>query len=211
MVQRVSNGRLRGHRGPRRRRAGAGGAGATRLQHRRPARQGGVGSQGARARGVGRLGPGAAGAPHHHQSGARRSAEGRQPLRSADRARPDGGDRRHSAGRHCRLHRAGRARSRRLDRAGRRRAAGRDRRQCARARADLPGGLRAGSGLGQPGDRDRRRAIADPARQSFQGHAGADAAAAEDPRDRRRAARPRRHQGPGERQARARSRRRRRS
>ena len=78
------------------------------------------------------------------------------------------------------------------------------------ARADLPGGLRAGSGLGQPGDRDRRRAVAHPARQSFQGHAGALAAAAEDPRARRRAARPRRHQGPGERQARARSRRRRR-
>ena len=33
-------------------------------------------------------------------------------------------------------------------------------------------------------------ALADPARQPFQGHAGADAAEAEDPRDRRRAARP---------------------
>jgi hypothetical protein len=32
-----------------------------------------------------------------HQSGARRSAEGRQSLRSADRTRPDGGNRRHSA------------------------------------------------------------------------------------------------------------------
>ena len=62
-----------------------------------------------------------------------------------------------------------------------------------------------------PGDRHRRRPLADPARQPFQRHAGADAPAAEDPRARRRAARPCRHQGPGERQARARSRRRRRA
>ena len=60
------------------------------------------------------------------------------------------------------------------------------------------------------GDRHRRRAVADPARQSFQGHAGAHPAAAQDPRARRRAARSCRHQRPGERQARARSRRRRR-
>jgi magnesium chelatase family protein len=53
-------------------------------------------------------------------------------------------------------------------------------------------------------------AVADPARQSFQGHAGTVAAAAENPRNRRRAARSCRHQRPGERQARARSRRRRR-
>ena len=111
---------------------------------------------------------------------------------------------------HRRLHRAGRARARRLDCRGGRRAAGGDRRQCARAGADLPGGVRAGSGLGLAGDRHRRGALADPARQPFQGHAGAQPAAAEDPRARRRAARPRRHQGPGERQARARSRRRRR-
>ena len=65
------------------------------------------------------------------------------------------------------------------DRAGGRRAAGRHRRQCASARTDLPGRLRAGGGLGQPGDRDRRRAVAHPARQPFQGHAGAVAAAAE--------------------------------
>ena len=42
----------------------------------------------------------------------------------------------------------GRTRPRRRHRAGRRRAAGRHRRQCARARADLPGRLRTGSGLG---------------------------------------------------------------
>ena len=97
MVQRVSNGRLRGHRGPRRRRAGAGRARPARLQHRRPARQGGVGSQGAGARGADRLRPGAAGAPHHRQSRARRPAQGRQPLRPADRARADGRDRRDPA------------------------------------------------------------------------------------------------------------------
>ena len=38
---------------------------------------------------------------------------------------------------------------------------------------DLPGRLRPGSGLGLARDRDRRRALAHPARQSFQGHAGA--------------------------------------
>ncbi len=109
-----------------------------------------------------------------------------------------------------RLHRAGRTRPRRLDRRGRRRAAGGDRRQCARARADLPLRLRRGSGLGQSRDRDRRGAVADPARQSFPRHPGAHPAAAAHPRARRLAARPCRHQGPGERQARARSRRRRR-
>ena len=48
--------------------------------------------------------------------------------------------------------------ARRVDRAGRRRAAGGDRRQCARRGPDLPGGLRRGGGLGQPGHPDRRRA-----------------------------------------------------
>ena len=51
--------------------------------------------------------------------------------------------------------------------------------------SDLPGGLRAGSGLGEPGDRDHRRVVAHPARQPFQGHAGAVAAAAENPRGQR--------------------------
>ncbi len=55
------------------------------------------------------------------------------------------------------------------------------------------------------------RAIAHPARQSFQGHASAHPPEPEDPRARRRAARSRRHQGSGERQARARSGRRRRA
>ena len=76
----------------------------------------------------------------------------------------------------------GRTRPRRLDRAGRRRAAGRHRRQCARRRSDLPGRLRAGGGLGEPRHRDHRGLIADPARQSFQRHAGPLAPAAENPR-----------------------------
>ncbi len=101
--------------------------------------------------------------------------------------------------------------ARRRDRRGRRRAAGSDRRQCAQRRIDLPGGLRTGGGLGQPRDGDHRAGLADPARQPFQGHAGADAAEARRAhRNRGRSPRPRRHQGPGERQARARSRRRRR-
>ena len=110
-----------------------------------------------------------------------------------------------------RLHRARRTRPRRLDRAGRRRAAGRDRRQFARRRPDLSGGLRRGGGLGQPRHPDHRGEFADPDRQPFQGHAGAVAAAAEGAAGARRAARPARHQGPGERQARARDRRRRRA
>ena len=76
----------------------------------------------------------------------------------------------------------------------------------ARARLDLSGALRPGSSLGVTGNRDRRGALAHPTRQSFQGRASAVAPAAEDPRDRRRGARPCRHQGPGERQTRARSR-----
>jgi magnesium chelatase family protein len=64
---------------------------------------------------------------------------------------------------------------------------------------------------GEPRDRDRRCAVADPVGQSFQGHTGALAAAAEGARDRRDAARPRRHQGPGKRQACARGRSRRRA
>ena len=92
----------------------------------------------------------------------------------------------------------------------RRRAAGGDRRQRPRTRPDLSGALRPGSGLGVTGNRDRRRALAHPARQPFQGHAGALPPEPQDPRNRRRAARPCRHQGSGKRQARARGRRRRR-
>ena len=40
-------------------------------------------------------------------------------------------------------------------------------------RLDLPGGLRTGSRLGEPGDGDRRGVLAHPARQPLQGHAGA--------------------------------------
>ena len=49
-----------------------------------------------------------------------------------------------------------------------------------------PARVRTGSGLGEPRDRNHRGVFAHPARQSFQGHAGAVAAAAEDPRSRRR-------------------------
>ncbi len=44
----------------------------------------------------------------------------------------------------------------------------------------------AGGRLGEPGNGDRRRRFADPARQSFPRHAGAVAPAAEDPRSRKR-------------------------
>ncbi len=65
---------------------------------------------------------------------------------------------------------------------------------------DLPGGLRARSRVGEPGHRDHGGDFAHCARQSFQRHAGAVAAAAEDLGSARSGARPCRHQGPGERQ-----------
>ena len=86
------------------------------------------------------------------------------------------------------------------------RAAGGDRGECARGRPDLPGGLRRGSGLGEPGHPDRGGAFADPDRQPLQGHAGAVAPAAAGARAGGQFARPARHQGPGKRQTRARDR-----
>ena len=64
--------------------------------HRRPARQGGRRKPRARAGGAPCLRPVDAGEEGDRQSRARRPAQGRQPLRSADRAWPDGGARRHS-------------------------------------------------------------------------------------------------------------------
>ena len=81
------DGGVRGRRRPRRRRSGADRQRQRRLHDRRPRRQGGRRIARAGARRADRLGPGAAGAAHHRQSGARRPAQGRQPLRSADRAR----------------------------------------------------------------------------------------------------------------------------
>ena len=69
----------------------------------------------------------------------------------------------------------------------------------------MPGQMRARSRLGKPRHGDRGGVFAHPARQSFQGHPGAIAPAAEDSRSRGRGPRPRRHQRPGKRQARARS------
>ena len=86
---------------------------------------------------------------HHRQSRARRSAERRQPFRSADRAGDDVGDGSDRAGRDCRLcgHRRTGARRRDPRRAGH--AAGCDRRQRHRQGPDLPASRRAGSRLGQ--------------------------------------------------------------
>ena len=64
------------------------------------------------------------------------------------------------------------------DQRRRRRAAGGDRRQRRRQGPDLPGGLRAGGGLGFGRSRHPRAALADPARQSLQGRAGPVAAGA---------------------------------
>ena len=151
--------------------------------------------------------PGAAGAPHHRQSRARRPAEGRQPLRSADRARPDGGDRRHPADALAGFMVLGE-----LGLDG----------SIAAVAGVLPAAIGAnarGEGLicpaacgpeaawAGPEMEIIARGIADPARQSFQRHAGARAAAAEDARGRQARCSISRHQGPGERQARARNRR----
>jgi magnesium chelatase family protein len=57
-------------------------------------------------------------------------------------------------------------------------------RQFARRRPDLPGAMRCGSGLGEPGHPDHCGEFADPDRQPFQGHAGVVAPAAEGPRAR---------------------------
>ena len=81
------------------------------------------------------------------------------------------------------------------------RVAGRDRRECARGRPDLSGGMRNGSRLGEPRYPDHRGKIADPDRQPFQRHAGAVAPAAESARAGGDASRFARHQGPGERQS----------
>ena len=153
---------------------------------RRAAGQGGIRGPRARALGADRLRAGAAGAADHGQPGAGRPAQGRQPLRSADRAWPDGGDRGYSRRCAFRLHRARRARARRIDRAGGRRAAGGNRRQCARRGPDLPRGLRQRGGLGEPRHPDHRRHVADPDRQPFSRHAGAVAATAEGARARKR-------------------------
>ena len=123
----------------------------------------------------------------------------------------DGRNRRTSARCARRLHGARRTRPRRFDCAGGGCVAGRDRRQFARGRLDLPGGLRRGGRLGEPGHPDRGRTIADPDRQSFSRQPGVVAALAQGARRPRKRARSSRHQGPGERQARARNRGRRRT
>ena len=73
-----------------------------------------------------------------------------------------------------------------------------------------PACLRRRGRLGERRHRNPGAALADPARQPLQGHAGAGPAGAGHRAGRRRPAGPARHQGPGERQADARDRRRRR-
>ena len=67
----------------------------------------------------------------------------------------------------CRARRAG---ARRPHHAGRRRASRGDRRECAGARADLPGRLRPGSGVGGRGAAGHRAGQPDRARQPFSRH-----------------------------------------
>ena len=69
--------------------------GSSSIHHRRPAGQGGEGEPRTGTRRAVRLGPVAAAQADHRQPRARRPAQGGQPLRPADRAGADGGDRRH--------------------------------------------------------------------------------------------------------------------
>ena len=205
------NGGLRRDRGASDRRPGPDRQWQCRLHARRSRRQGGRRIARKGAGGVDCLGPRAAGPPAHRQSGARRRAEGGQPLRPAHRARRDGGDRGDPGGCLARIYDHRRTGARRDDHRRRRRAARRRCRQCPRTRPDLPGRLRPGSGLGVARHRHSGAALADPARQSFRRHASDGAAGAGGAAGRRAAARSLRHQGPGKRQAGARNRRRRRS
>ena len=163
------------------------------------------------ARGAARLRPGAAAEAHHRQPRAGRPAEGRQPLRPADRARADGGDgrrrRRTRSAEHVVLGEL--ALDGRIT-AGRRRAAGGDRRQRARSRADLPGACgpeAAWAGEDLP-------VIAPDSLIALANHfRGTQVLSRPEPairRRRRRHPRHARHQGPGERPAGAGDRRRRR-
>ncbi len=100
--------------------------------------------------------PRASGEAHHGQSRARRSAQGRQPLRPPDRGRPDGGKRRHAGRGCCGLRGHRRIGTRRLGRGGRGLPARRDRRQRSRQRPDLPFRLRQRGRLGVAGHGDPR-------------------------------------------------------
>ena len=169
------------------------------IQHRRPARQGGGRKPRAGAGGAACLRPVAAAQAGHRQSRAGRPAQGRQPLRPADRARPDGGARRHSgrcARRLCRARRTRRSTARSPPSPA-----------CCRPRS-AP--MRIGKGLICPADCGPEAAWAGEDidilaprsliahRQSFPRHAGAVAARAGHPQAAaRQPARPCRHQGPG--------------
>ena len=132
------------------------------------------------------LGPVDAAQAHHRQSRAGRPAQGGQPLRSADRARPDGGARApcpptRSPATSCSANCRSTARSRAV--AGALPAAiGAN---ALRPRADLPRGLRARGGLGGRRHRHPRAAQPDRARQPFPRHPGAGASRGRHPRRRR--------------------------
>ena len=196
---------LPGHRSRRRRRPGADRRRRPAQLHRgRPARQGGGREPRAGARGLGRPRIGAAAAAHHGQPGARRPAEGGQPLRPADRARPahrHGG----AAGRRARrIYGARRAWPGRRPGAGGRRAAQRAPRRGLGAGPDLPGGP---GRRGRLGGRRRGAGARHPAGpgQPLQGHPGPDPSGAGAGRGRRRGSGPQGHQGPGDGQTGARS------
>ena len=192
-----------GHRGRAGRRAGDGGARQGRDADRRPGRQGGDREPRARAGRASRLRPVDAGQAGDGEPRAGRSSQGRQPLRPADRPRPDGGAGRDPARCACRLCRARRIGARRHHGARGGRAAGGDRRQRAGQGADLPASGGGGGGMGGLRHRHPRAAQPDRHRQPFPRRAGAVATRARRARGTERSARPRRHQGAGGREARA--------
>ena len=141
-------------------------------------RQGGRRKQGARARGAVRHRACAPLQAAHGQSRAGRSAERGKPLRSSHCARASGRDGRAAGKRDGELCRDGRAVARCADHRRCGRSACRHRGVGAAARSHLSGRLRTGSGVGRR-PRDHRRAVADRARQSHEGRAGAESAGRE--------------------------------
>ncbi len=161
----------------------SGRAGQGRLAYRRPARQGGRREPRAGAVGAACVRPVAAAQEASPSISRPPTCPRKAALRSADRARPDGGARRGAGRRAGRLFGARRTLARRHASppvAGVLPAA-----IAANAHGTgliCPARMRAGGGLGRRGRRHHRARQPDRARQSFPRHAGAVAAAAGAPR-----------------------------
>ncbi len=142
-----------------------------RFQCRWPRRQGGGGVPGTGQVRIGFVRTIASSKAHHGESRAGGHAEGRQPLRFADRFGRHGGDRRDSFRRARRFYGPRRVGSGWLDQPGGWGLASRGRCKRSRPGFDLPGGVRAGSRMGLRRHSDRRSPIAHPVGEPFQRNA----------------------------------------